>query len=193
MTDEIDASTKHPNGIHHDLSSSTTGTQVHVFVWRNSSSGPRYLVCASLGFSSPDIMETQSFLERAWSCTHKSPTAKRRTFPIPSRWTIPLAAVASDLLATWPHKQKSFKIDCSTIPSVAALTTAGCQFGLSTAQGQDSQSLRPRFHEMATPHRNTSHCGFSRGVASSKVCITKHLNIVCPRGSRCICRSFAGI
>ena len=40
------------------------------------------------------------------------------------RWTIPIAAVASDLIATWPHKQKSFKIDCCPRPSVAALTTA---------------------------------------------------------------------
>ena len=85
---------------------------------------PRYLVCASLGFSSPDILENRIFPERTWCCTHKSPTAKCRTFPNPSRWTIPIAAVASDLIATWPHKQKSFKIDCSPIPSVAALTTA---------------------------------------------------------------------
>ena len=35
-----------------------------------------------------------------------------------------IAAVASDLIATWPHKQKSFKIDCSPMPSVTALTTA---------------------------------------------------------------------
>ena len=93
-----------PNGIHHYMSSSTTGTQLHIFVWRNSGSGPRYLVCASLGFSSPDILETR----RAWCCTHKSLTAKCRTLPNPSRWTIPIAAVASDLIATWPHKQKSF-------------------------------------------------------------------------------------
>ena len=79
------------------------------------------------------------FPERTWCCTHKSPTAKCRTFPNPSRWTIPIAAVAPDLIATWPHKQKSFNIDCSPIPSVAALTTA--------AQDQDSHNLGPRFHE----------------------------------------------
>ena len=59
------------------------------------------------------------------------------TFPNPSRWTIPIAAAASDLITTWPHKQRSFKIDCSPIPSVAALTTAA-NSGLSAAQGQDS-------------------------------------------------------
>ena len=69
----------------------------------------------------------------------------------------------------------SFKIDCSPIPSVAALTTAA---NLSTAQGQDSHSLGPRFHEFASPHRNTSHCGFSSGVASSEVCIAEHLNMI---------------
>ena len=64
------------------------------------------------------------FPDRAWCCTHKSPTAKCRTFPNPSRWTIPIAAVASDLIPTWPHKPKSFKLECSPIPSVAAVTTA---------------------------------------------------------------------
>ena len=49
-----------------------------------------------------DILETG----RAWCCTHKSLTAKCRTLPNPSRWTIPIAAVASDLIATWPHKLK---------------------------------------------------------------------------------------
>ena len=34
----------------------------------------------------------------------------------------PIGAIASDLSATWPHKQKSFKNGCSPIPSVAALT-----------------------------------------------------------------------
>ena len=166
------------NGIHHDLPSSARGTQLHVFVWRNSGSGPRSLVCASLGFSSPDNLETRIFPERTWCCTHKSPTAKCRTFPNPSRWTIPIAAVAPDLIATRPHKQKSFKIDCSPIPSVAALTTAAN----SDAPLLKARSLGPRFHELATPHRHTSHCGFSRGVASSKVCITKHLNIAVQLG-----------
>ena len=50
-----------PNGIHHDLSSSTIGTQLHVFVWSNNGSSPRYLVCASLGFSSPHILESRIF------------------------------------------------------------------------------------------------------------------------------------
>ena len=60
MTDEIDATTKHQkNDIHHDLSSSTTGKHLHVFVWRNSGSGWRYLVCATLGFSSPDFLELE--------------------------------------------------------------------------------------------------------------------------------------
>ena len=76
-----------PNSIHNNLPSSTTGTQVHVFVWCNSGSGPRYLVCASLGFSSPDILGTRNFPERTWCCTHKSPTAKCRTFPNPSKLT----------------------------------------------------------------------------------------------------------
>ena len=49
-----------PHDINHDLSSSTAGTQLHVVVWRNSGSGPRYLVCASLGLSSPDILDTRS-------------------------------------------------------------------------------------------------------------------------------------
>ena len=123
------------NGIHHDLSSSTKGTQIHVFVWRNGGSGPRYLVCASLGFSSPDLLETRMFPDRAWCCTHKSLTGKCRTFPNPTRWTIPIAAVASDLLDTWPHKQKSFTHDCSPTPSVAALTTAA---------NSDSQLLKAR-------------------------------------------------
>ena len=49
---------------------------------------------------------------------------KCRTLPNPGRWTIPIAAVASDLLATWPRKQKSFRTDSIPMPSVAALTTA---------------------------------------------------------------------
>ena len=57
-----------------------------------------------------------------------------------------------------------------------------CLFRLSTAQGEDSHSFGPRFHELATPHRITSHSGFSRGVASSTVCITKHFNIVVQLG-----------
>ena len=125
MTDEIDASTKHhPTACHHDLPSSTTGTQLQ-FSCGATVVPPRYLVCASLGFSSPDIFgKTRIFPERTWCCTHKSPTAKCRTFPNSSRWTIPIAAVASDSIATWPHKQKSFKIDCGPMPSVAALNTA---------------------------------------------------------------------
>ena len=55
-----------------------------------------------------------------------------RTLVNPSRWT---AAVASDLIDTWPHKQKSFKINCSPMPSVAALTTAA---------NSDSPPLRTR-------------------------------------------------
>ena len=74
-----------PNGIHHALSSSATKTQLHVFVRRNNGSGPRNLVCATLGFSRPDILETRIFPERTWCCTHKSPTAKCRTFPNRSR------------------------------------------------------------------------------------------------------------
>ena len=57
-----------------------------------------------------------------------------------------------------------------------------CQFGFATAQVQNSQSLGPRFHELATQRRSTSHCGVSRGVGSSKVCITKHLNVVIQLG-----------
>ena len=95
----------------------------------------------------------------------------------PSQWTIPIAAVASDLIDTWTHKQKSFKIDCSPIPSVAALTTAA---------SSDSPLLRSRTpmvldHAFTnwSLHIATPPCvGFSRGVASSKVCITQHLNIV---------------
>ena len=89
-----------PKGNNHDLSSSTTGTQLHVFVWRNSGSGPRYLVCVSLALSSPDILDTRIFPDRTWCYTHKSPTDKCQTFPSPSRWTILIAAVASDLIAT---------------------------------------------------------------------------------------------
>ena len=74
--------------------------------------------------SSPDILETQIYPEGAWCCTHKSPTTNCQTFPNPRRWTIPIAAVASDLIPTWPHKPKSFKLECSPIPSVAALATA---------------------------------------------------------------------
>ena len=52
-----------------------------------------------------------------------------------------------------------------------------CQFGLSTAQGHDSHGFGPRLHKLTTPHRHSSHCGFSRGVASRKVFVAKHLNI----------------
>ena len=45
-------------------------------------------------------------------------------FSNPSWWNMPIAAVASDFIATWPQKQKPFEIDCSHIPSVAALTSA---------------------------------------------------------------------
>ena len=38
-----------------------------------------------LGFSSPEILGTQIFLDRAWCCAYRSPTAKCRTFPDPSR------------------------------------------------------------------------------------------------------------
>ena len=91
-----------PNGIHHDLTSSATVV-------------PAQDTC---------FVHRRIFPERTWCCTHKSPTAKCQTSPNPSRWTIPIAAVASDLIPTWPHKQKWFKIDCSPTPSVAALTTA---------------------------------------------------------------------
>ena len=107
-----------------DHNFASTGTQLHAFVWRSDGSGPRYLVCASLGFSSPDILETRIFPERARCCTHRSPTAECRTFPNPSRRTVPIDAFASDLIATWPHKQMSFKVDCSPMPAVAALKTA---------------------------------------------------------------------
>ena len=157
-------------------------------MWRNSGSGPRYLVCASLGLSSPDILETRIFPERTWCYTHKSPTDKCRAFPNPSQWTIPIAAVASDLIATWPHKQKSFKSDCSPIPCVAALTTAA---------NSDSPLLKARTptvldHALAATCHNTP-TGFSRGLASSKVCITKHFKTDCLSGSMDICKSFAGM
>ena len=42
-----------------DETSPSTGTQ-----WRCNGSGPRYFVCASLGFSNPDILETRIFPER---------------------------------------------------------------------------------------------------------------------------------
>ena len=95
--------------------------------------------------------------------------------------TIPIAAVESDLIDTWPHKQKSFKINCSPIPSVAALTTAA---------SSDSPLLKARTPKVLdhaftnwSLHIATLPCvGFSRGVASSKVCITKHLNIVVQLG-----------
>ena len=121
-TDEIDASTKH-----HPTTFITTCHQ-----------GPNCtLSCGATMVPAQDtrfvsrldspvltFLETRIFPERTCCCTHRSPTDKCRTFPNPSRWTIPFAAVASDLIATWPHKQKSFKIDCSPTPSVAALTTA---------------------------------------------------------------------
>ena len=171
-TDGIDALTKHHTTAfiticHHQRKE----THLHVFVWRNSGSGPRYLVCASLGLSSPDIWEIRIFPERAFCCTHKFPTAKCRTFPNPSLWTITIAAVVSDLIATWPHKQRSFKIDCNPIPSVAAL---------STTANSDPPRLKARTpivldHAFTnwTLHIATHHSvHFSRGVASSKVCIT---------------------
>ena len=61
-TDEIDASTKHHlDDIHHDLPSSTTGTQLHASVWRNNGSGKKYKVCESLRFSGPDIFGDSNF------------------------------------------------------------------------------------------------------------------------------------
>ena len=80
----------------------------------------------------------------------------------------------------------------TAVPYLLCCPHNSCQFGLSTAQGQDLHSLGPRFHELATPHRNTSHCGLSRGVASSKVCITNNLNIVVQFGSMGICRVIRG-
>ena len=87
--------------------------QLQVFVWRS-----KVLVF------SPDLLETRILLQRTWCWTHKSPTAKCRTFPCPTLCTIPIAAVASDLIATWPHKLKSLQIDCKPILSVAARTIA---------------------------------------------------------------------
>ena len=52
-----------------------------------------------------------------------------------------------------------------------------CQFGFSAARGQNCHSFGPSFHELATPHCNTSHRGLPRGVASSKVCVTEHFDI----------------
>ena len=113
----------------HDLPSSTTGTQLHVFVWCNSGSGPRYLVCASLGF-----METRSFLNEHGVVP--TPPAKCRTFfPIRAGGPSRLLRLRQILIATWPHKQKSFRIDCGPIPSVADLTTAA---------NSDSPLLRSR-------------------------------------------------
>ena len=39
-----------PNGIHHDMTSSATGTRLQAFIWRDSGSGTRYLFCASPNF-----------------------------------------------------------------------------------------------------------------------------------------------
>ena len=47
-----------------DYPSPSTSTQLRAFVWRCNGSGPRYFVCASLGFSNPDILETRIFPER---------------------------------------------------------------------------------------------------------------------------------
>ena len=152
-----------------------------VFVWRNSGSGPRHLVCASLGFSRPVISETRIFPERAWCCKRKSPNSQMSDFSQSGSVDHPNCcgrvrfdchmATQTEVVQNW---MQSHTFCCCPHHC--------CQFGLSTAQGQDSHSLGPRFHELATPHRNTSHCRFSHGVASSKVCITKHLNIIVQLG-----------
>ena len=113
-------------------------------------------------------------------CTQRSPTAKCRTVPNPSR-TIPNAAVASDLnrhVATQTeviHNRLQFHPFCRC-------SHHRCQFGLPTAQGQDSHGFGPRLHKLTAPHRHSSHCRFSRGIASSKVCVAKHLNIAVQLG-----------
>ena len=142
----------------------------------------RYLVCASLGFSSPDILETGIFSERT-CCTQRSPTAECRTVPNPSLRTIPIAAVASDLIATWPHKQKSFKIDFSPIPSVAAPTAA---------------NLHSPLLKVWTPIVLDSTSLLLPLWIFSWSCIQQSLRhqipqYCCPTRSMHICRSFAGI
>ena len=46
------------------LASTPTRAQLQAFVWRNNGSGQRYMDCASLGFSNPDILETRIFPQR---------------------------------------------------------------------------------------------------------------------------------
>ena len=90
----------------------------------------------------------------------------------PSR-TIPNAVVASDLNR---HVATQTEVIQNRLQShhFCRCSHHRCQFGLSTAQGQNSLSFG---HKLTTPHRHSSHCGFSRGVACSKVCVAKHLNI----------------
>ena len=79
----------------------STGTQLHAFEWRSNGSGPKYCVCASLGISNPDILGDSNFPRTNVMLNHTDLlTAQCRPFPNPSRWTIPIAAVASDLIAT---------------------------------------------------------------------------------------------
>ena len=102
-------------------------------------------------------------------------------FPVRAGGQFVIAAVASDLIATWPHKQKSFRIDCGPTPSVAALTTAA---------NSDSPLLTTRtplvldhaftnwpLHIAAPPHWIFSWSGIQQHFASPT-----HLNIVVQLG-----------
>ena len=168
--DRLDTAPHH--NIHHDLPSSTTGTKLHALVWRDTGPGPRYLVWASLGFSSPDILETRMIPDRMWCCTHRSPTDTGRTLPNPSRWSI-LIAQPSHAFCCCPHHS--------------------CQFGLSAAQGQNSLSF---WTMPSQPDHSTSRL-LPLWIFSWS-CIQESLHrqtpqYCCPTRSMDIYRSFVGI
>ena len=174
------------------LSSTPTGTQLQAFVWRNNGSGPRSLACASLGFYSPEILETRIPPSTNMMLHPKISNSQMLDFSEPEPVNHPDCCSGVRLNR---HVATHAEVIQNRLQShhICRGSHHLCQFGLSTAQGQDSHSFGPRLHQLTTPHRDTSHCGFSCGVASRKSLRRQIPQYRCPTQSMHISRSFAGI
>ena len=183
MTDEIDASTKH-----HPTAFITT--------YHHQRQGPNCtFLCGATVVSAQDTWFVHrsdcpalTFWKLEFSLNEHTSLKQPNVGVFPSQWTIPIAAVASDLIATWPHKQKSFKMDCSPIPPVAALTTAA---------NSDSPLFKARTPIVLTTlsriGHSTSHLPMFSWSGIQQSFHHQEPQCCCRIGSMGICRSFAGI
>ena len=178
MTDEIDASTKyHPTTFIRTCHHQRQGPNLHAFVWRNNGSGPRYFVRHS---DSPVL----TFWRLEFSVNEHvvAPTGLQQPnvglFLIRAGGPSQLLQSRQTLSPCGHTKRSRSKL--TAVPHLLLLLSPPLPI-------RTLRCSRPRLPQFwTTPsrigHSNTSHCGFSRGVASSKVCIAKHLNIAVQLG-----------